>query len=223
MQNKGMIFFHRGAHGKGIPENSLASFRNAVGAGFGIEIDVRLSSDGVPVVFHDKTLRRMCGDKRRVDELTVSELKKFRLSGTGETIPTLKETLDTVGGRVPLLIETKPPKKRLLDMSLERGILAVMKGYRGEYLLQSFDKRSMRYLRRRTDGILCGILSGRHYPEPVGFDFVSYRLSELDKQKVSLLRKKYPLVLAWSTADLSLDEGTADMERLGIDGIIGNF
>ncbi|MBE6861834.1 MAG: hypothetical protein E7497_02905 [Ruminococcus sp.] len=220
MQNKGLIFFHRGLHGSGVPENSIPSFENAIAAGIGIELDVRLSRDGVPVVFHDKTLKRMCGDKRKVSELTVSELKKLRLSGTDETIPTFEELLSVVRGRVPLMIETKPPKHRLFDRRLERSMLPLLKDYKGTYYLQSFDKNSMKYLDRRLDGILCGILSGNFYAEPVGFDFINYKLSELTPEKVSQLRRNYSRVLAWSTGESDLEKSMAAMEILKLDGIV---
>ncbi len=220
MQNKGMIFFHRGLHGNGVPENSIPSFENAIDAGVGIELDVRLSRDGVPVVFHDKTPRRMCGDKRKVSELTVNELKGLRLKDSDETIPTLEEVLELTGGRVPLMIETKPPKHRLFDRKLEQSMLPLLKAYKGTYYLQSFDKDGMKYMKKRLPDTLCGILSGNFYAEPKGFDFINYKLSELTPEKVSQLRKTYSIVMAWSTGESDLEKSTAAMERLKLDGIV---
>ena len=67
----GVNFAHRGLHtrDKRVPENSLEAFRLAARAGYGIELDVRLSKDGQVVVFHDDTLLRICGVDKRVDEL----------------------------------------------------------------------------------------------------------------------------------------------------------
>ena len=67
-------YAHRGLHGGGVPENSMAAFRRAVEAGYGIELDVHLSRDGEVVVFHDETLVRMTGCERRLAELTLDEL-----------------------------------------------------------------------------------------------------------------------------------------------------
>ncbi len=220
MQNKGMIFFHRGLHGKGVPENSIPSFENAIDAGIGIELDVRLSGDGVPVVFHDKTLRRMCGDKRKVSELTVNELKSLKLKDSDETIPTLEEVLELVGGRVPLMIETKPSKHRLFERKTERSMLPLLKGYKGTYYLQSFDRKSMKYMKKRLPDVLCGILSGNFYAEPAGLDFINYKLSELSPEKVSQLRKTYSIVMAWSTGESEPEKGRAAMERLKLDGVV---
>ena len=61
-------YAHRGLHGDGVPENSLEAFELACQAGFGIELDVQLSSDGEVVVFHDYTLNRMTGVDKKLCE-----------------------------------------------------------------------------------------------------------------------------------------------------------
>src|SRR5207302_812759 len=82
-------FAHRGLHSDGCPENSLPAFDAAIHAGFGIELDVRLSADGAPVVFHDADLGRLCGVDARVSQLPVRELCRTRVAGSTDTIPTL--------------------------------------------------------------------------------------------------------------------------------------
>ena len=79
----------------------------AVDAGYGIELDVQLSADQIPVVFHDATLGRMCGIDRRVNELTFAELRQLSLVNTKEQIPSFQEALALVNGKVPLLVELK--------------------------------------------------------------------------------------------------------------------
>ena len=83
------FFAHRGLHENGTahPENSLPAIRRAVEEGYGIEFDIQVTKDGVPVVFHDFTLRRMCGQKGRVCDYTLQELSQFRLLDCGERIP----------------------------------------------------------------------------------------------------------------------------------------
>ena len=103
------FFAHRGLHKNGtpLPENSLPAIKKAVEEGYGIEFDIQVTKDGVPVVFHDFTLHRMCGQKGRVCDYTLEELRKFRLLDCGEPIPTFKEALRAVDGKVPLIIEMK--------------------------------------------------------------------------------------------------------------------
>lgn len=100
-------FAHRGLHGPGVPENSLAAFRAAARFNCGAECDVRLSRDNVPVVFHDADLKRMCGTPERVVECDSRWLAGRALLGTDETIPTLAQILSHWPVHLPLLIECK--------------------------------------------------------------------------------------------------------------------
>ena len=100
-------YAHRGFFGGDRPENSMAAFAAALERGCGIETDVRLTKDGIPVLFHDETLLRMCGDARRVIDCTYEELSELRLSDSDEKIPLLSELLELAGGKIPLLIELK--------------------------------------------------------------------------------------------------------------------
>lgn len=220
MQNKRLIFAHRGLVGDKFPENSLGAFRNTINAGVGIELDLRLTRDGVPVVFHDKTLRRMCGDMRKVSAINSAELRRLRLNGTDEKIPTLEEVLKLVNGAVPLLIELKLPKRHMWHRRLERKILPILKDYKGEYMLQSFNKYGMKYMKRQLPQVKCGILSGDCYSEPSGFDFINYRLSCLTEEKTAALRKKYPLVFGWISGNMTSEEASAKMNALGLDGAV---
>ncbi len=132
---------HRGLHGPGIPENSLAAFEAAVAAGFAIELDARVSADGEPMVFHDETLDRMTGVTGRVDRHDAATLRLFGLGG-GERIPTLADALALVAGRTPVLVEVKPGRM------IERCCARVMSDYRGALAVQSFDPLSVRRLAR---------------------------------------------------------------------------
>ena len=77
-------YAHRGYHGEGAEENSETAFKRAIEKGYGIEIDVRFSSDGELMVFHDETLKRVCGIDKRVVDLTCAELKEIKLGKTEE-------------------------------------------------------------------------------------------------------------------------------------------
>jgi glycerophosphoryl diester phosphodiesterase len=105
-------FAHRGLHGPGIPENSLAAFREAARFGCGAECDVRLPVDGVPMVFHDRDLRRLCGSSEEVAHLDSGDLASRRLAGTAETVPALWELLERWPTYLPLLIEAKSEEGR---------------------------------------------------------------------------------------------------------------
>lgn len=137
-------YAHRGLWSEQVPENSMAAFARAVQRGYGIELDVQLSKDKKVVVFHDDSLKRMCGIDRKVSELTVAELKALRLKGTDQTIPLLAEVLAMVGGRVPLMIEVKgievqPP----LCLRMAR----MLDAYRGAFSVISFNPKILSWFK----------------------------------------------------------------------------
>lgn len=129
-------YAHRGLHGRGVPENSLEAFELACQAGYGIELDVQLSSDGEVMVFHDYTLVRMTGLDGKVCKKTAEELSAIRLGESDQTIPTFAQVLALVNGRVPLLVELKGEST---DASLCPKVAELLKGYKGAYCIESFN------------------------------------------------------------------------------------
>ncbi len=162
-------YAHRGLHGDGVPENSLAAFELACREGYGIELDVQLSRDGVVMVFHDYTLSRMTGRDQKLRELDAAELKTLSLSGTEQTIPAFAEVLALVDGRVPLLVELKGEN---LDTSLCEKVAALLADYKGAYCLESFNP------------LLIGKM-GKYLPQ--AFRGLLYTNVCRDKKKKSLL------------------------------------
>ncbi len=100
---------HRGYHDMNhqVWENTLSAFSRAIEAGFAIECDLQYASDGVPVVFHDDDLKRLCNIGGDVREKTSAELGLLSIGGTADKVPTLKKLLDLCAGRVPLVLELK--------------------------------------------------------------------------------------------------------------------
>lgn len=129
-------YAHRGLHGGDIPENSLAAFSLAAERGYGMELDVQLSKDGVVMVFHDYTLVRMTGHSGKLSDLTYKELKELRLKNTDQSIPTLSEVLSLVDGRVPILVELKGES---LNADLCQKTAELLKDYKGPYCIESFN------------------------------------------------------------------------------------
>lgn len=129
-------YAHRGLHNESIPENSLFAFEAAASKGFGMELDIQLSKDKAVMVFHDYNLKRMTGLDKKLNELTVAELKELSLKETNEKIPTLKEVLELVDGRMPILVEIKGE-----DFNYEvcEKAAEILKDYKGPYCLESFN------------------------------------------------------------------------------------
>jgi glycerophosphoryl diester phosphodiesterase len=89
-------------------ENSIAGIREAARAhADAVEIDVRLTADGQPVVMHDRSLWRTTRRARRLDRTSLEELRRMRLRGSTETVPTLAEALDALDGHLRMAIDVK--------------------------------------------------------------------------------------------------------------------
>jgi len=138
------IFAHRGLHGPGLPENSLSAAEAAITRGFGIECDVQRASDGQAVVFHDWELDRLTAEHGSVGARSAAQLGAITLSGSTDTIPTLRHWLDVVDGRVPLLIEVKSRRDRHYA-ALCLAVRRVLEGYRAPHAVMSFDPRVSRW------------------------------------------------------------------------------
>ena len=138
MNYQNLIIAHRGCWDKTHPENSLPAFYQCVENSIPIELDVQLSLDEEVVVFHDKNTLSMTGVSLEVEKTTFQELRKLKLSSSPAKIPTLKEVLDLVKGKVLLLIEIKRGRNFAL---LSRKVYDLLKNYSGEVMIQSFDIR----------------------------------------------------------------------------------
>ena len=154
---------HRGASDRAL-ENSPSAFALAASGGADmIEFDVRLSSDGVPVVFHDVRTGRTAKEKLAVARTAASRLRAVRLKN-GEKLPFLADVLEIVGGKVPINIESKAPG----------GIAAAAKtlskaGYRGELLLSSGLRGECLAARDLLPGMPCGLVTHRPSASDLAF------------------------------------------------------
>jgi glycerophosphoryl diester phosphodiesterase len=150
---------HRGLHdaGSGIPENSERAFRLAIEKSIPIEIDVRHTSDKEAIVFHDDSYVRMTGEDYLVKDLSLSDIRNFKLQNTEYRIPTLKEFLGLVSGQVPILIEIK----NLGDVGvLESDILNILREYDGEFAIQSFNPFVIKWFKDNAPNVFRGQITG---------------------------------------------------------------
>ncbi len=154
---QGWSYAHRGLHGNGVPENSMAAFKAARDNGYGIELDVHLLKDGNLAVIHDSLLKRTTGKDGRVEDLTTEDLKNHYLEGTDQTIPTFQEVLDLYAGKAPLIVELKPVNGN--HARLMKTACDMLDFYEGVYCMESFDPRCVRWLRKNRPEIIRGQLS----------------------------------------------------------------
>lgn len=212
------MYAHRGLHSTKksdeplLPENSYSAIKRAADLGYGIEFDVHLTKDNVPVVFHDDTLNRICGVKGYLKDYTFEELQGFRLLGTDEKIPSFENILKAIDGRVPLIIEYKVEKNANKLCSICDRILS---NYNGPYCIESFHPLAVRWYKMHRPNIVRGQLSedftrkrfrlsyfllshliGNCYAAP---DFVAYNCKHRNELSRTLCRKLYhSLSVAWT-------------------------
>ena len=149
-------FAHRGLHGPGVPENSLAAFRAAVDAGAGIECDVRLSGDGHVMVFHDHDLRRLCASALAVESASAASLSGQKLYDSGEHIPRLTELLELVAGRTPLLVEVKCRGGNAARITA--AVATELNHYAGPVGVMSFEPSVGQWLARHASNVRRGLV-----------------------------------------------------------------
>ena len=186
-------YAHRGLHNtaRGIPENSMKAFQEAVAGGYGIELDVQLSKDEIPVVFHDSNLRRMCGVDANVSSLSLDELKRLSLGGTQERIPTFQEFLEMVDGRVPLIVEIKMEKR---NDRIPEEVNRLLEKYQGPYCIESFHPSALIWYRKHRPDVVRGQLCTNFNKENKNCSLPYFLLS---KMLTNIAARPYFIAYNW--------------------------
>jgi len=212
---------HRALHDvtDGRPENSRAAIAAAIAHGYGIEIDVQLSADDQPMVFHDYALDRLADGKGPIRAVPAGALAKTLLLGGDEGIPALDEVLDLVAGRVPLLIEIKDQDGGMGPNigPLEAATARALAGYNGPVGVMSFNPHAVARMANLLPDIPRGLVTSAYtkadWPLPqatcdrlreipdydrVGASFISHEVADLARPRVSALKKAGANVLCWT-------------------------
>jgi len=163
-----VVVAHRGASATEA-ENTLPSFEAAIAAGAGaVELDVRLSADGHPVVLHDADVSRMTGGAGLVCELSLDEVRRLSIttsSGDTARIPSFADVLATLSGRVAMVVEIKnlpgepdhtPDGEPLVEATLRTLDQA---GFAGPVLIASFNPSPLAAVRAAAPDIPTALLS----------------------------------------------------------------
>lgn len=214
---RGLFYAHRGLYDNlhGVPENSLPAFRAAAEKGYGVELDVQLSSDGQVVVFHDDTLDRVCGVHGNVIDYSLTELRQMKLLDTEETIPLFTEVLDVLSqGAGPVIVELKSGKR---NNELCEKTRVLLRGYSGVYCVESFDPGIVNWFRKNapeiirgqlampadhyaagTNPLLARLLAGCRFSFLNKPDFIAYQVVPRP-ERVLRMRKKGVLLIGWTS------------------------
>jgi glycerophosphoryl diester phosphodiesterase len=157
VMHRPIVWAHRGSRRKS-PENTLEAFLRAEWEGAdGVELDVRLSRDGVPVVMHDASLKRTTGVDALVKELSFREIKDIYPG-----VPSLEEVLKIHSGRVRLNVELKthPQDSLPLVRALADAVACLFLGYGNAdaCMASAFDPRALDEIRHAAPRFRVGWL-----------------------------------------------------------------
>lgn len=198
-----------------IPENSIPAFRRAVDRGFGIELDVQMTTDDRLMVFHDESVKRMCGVDRKLTQMSSDEARALKLGDTDAQIPFFEEVLATIGGKVPLIVEMKYEGR---SIEATAKTVDLLRSYDGPFCMESFDPRICAWLKDHAPEIVRGQLASdfmrgeSNLPYPLRFlmsnlmlnflsrpDFIAYNHLYADQPSFKLCRKLFhPVCVAWT-------------------------
>ena len=222
---------HRGLHdgNQSVWENTLSAFSRAADRNYAIECDVLISKDGVPMVLHDADLRRLTGTEGKVCGKTAAELMALQVGGTEDYVPSLKQMLDLVKGRVPLLIELKGDPGH--DGDLVKAAAKELKSYNGHAALMSFDHHLLRQCAADAPGIPLGLTAEGMRDQDIedhfsmlahGVDFVSYYIHHMPNRFTTFVRERLNLpLITWTIRDETALEKTYELaDQATFEGIL---
>lgn len=220
---------HRGFHdlNKTRWENTLSAFEAAAVRGYTIECDVHLTLDGEVVVFHDHDLMRLTGTEGYVWQRTAPEYASLRIGGTDDHPPSLREMLEKVDGRVPLVIELKGIPGH--DDGLVARVGKLLARYRGKAAIMSFDHWLIRDFKKYAPGIPAGLTAWgdkeheveAHFPMLAhGIAFTSYSVVHLPNPFVTFVRQRLQMpVITWTVRDQPMvDKTFAEADQMTFEG-----
>ena len=227
---RGWAYAHRGLHGEGTPENSMAAFRKALDAGYGIELDIHLMKDGQLAVIHDASFKRTAGADVQIEDLTAEDLAAYPLEGTKETVPLFSDVLALYAGKAPIIVELKAERNN--HAALCKAACDLLDGYKGVYCLESFDPRCIRWLRNNRPEQIRGQLAENYFRSSksklpwylklilsnhmMNFltrpDFVAYRFSDRKDLSTRLCRNVWGLQGVTWTVKTPEDHKQAEKE-----------
>ncbi len=216
-----------------VPENSIPAFERASQNGFGIEMDVQASKDGVLMVFHDDSLKRMTGAEGNLCDYTYDELRQLRLLDTDCVIPTFEEFLQAANG-TNLVVEIKSHK----DIGdTEQKVYEALKSYKGNYCVESFNPIIVRWFKKNAPEVLRGQLSERydHMKNRLlawllrnlklckwnGSQFVAYQAESIAQVKaVKRWAKRVPIICWTIKSQQQLEELSPHFDNLIFDSFV---
>jgi glycerophosphoryl diester phosphodiesterase len=190
---KSNLIAHRGIHNSEIPENTLPAFYKCVDKKYIIELDIHILTDNSIVVFHDHNLKKLIGVNKVIETLSYPQLTKIKIDKK-YTIPTLKQVMHIVNGKVPLLIEVKDMNN---NSKFEEQLVKILDEYDGEFAIQSMNPFVIDWFYKNRKDYVIGLIIFNE----LNYNIVKKYTNKIDF--ISVYKKQLPfkinkLVLGWT-------------------------
>ena len=220
-----LVIAHRGAS-QLAPENTVAAIQKAreVKAD-GIEVDVRLTRDGVPVLFHDETLERLFGNRMPLSGCSMADLS-YIAQGPQE-IPTLEEAMEAAKNFAVINLELKNNSR--WNGRLVKAVSPIVKRYPPDTLLiSSFNPMALARARRQLPKIRRGLIvgSGRMgiksllvWKKVLGLYSVHLNRQLAIPKWIDPLKAQGLRIFIWTVDD---PDDMKTLVKVGVDGVITN-
>jgi glycerophosphoryl diester phosphodiesterase len=220
-----IIIAHRGAS-RAAPENTLSAMNKAIefGADYA-ECDVFQTKDGEIVLFHDEEMERTTGKQGMIWEYTLAELRElevgswFKEEFRGEPIPTFREVIRLVKGKIKLNIEVKVSGE---DLEIAQKVVDIIRseGITNECMVTSFEKPVIEKVKEIAPELNTGFIFDEEHPIDIfdgNWEYVCSKRNIVDAEFVRRAKQKGKKVFVWTV------NYPAEMKKLiglGVDGII---
>ena len=190
---KSNLIAHRGVHNSSIPENTLPAFVKSVDKDYIIELDIHILKDNTIVVYHDHNLSKLTGINKVIETLSYTHLSKIKIKNK-YMIPTLKQVMHIVDGKVPLLIEVKDMNN---NSKFEEELVKILDEYKGEFAIQSMNPFVIDWFYKNRKDYVIGLII---------FNELNYNIVKKYTKKIdfiSIYKKQLPfksnkIVLGWT-------------------------
>lgn len=190
---KSSLIAHRGVHSSQIPENTLPAFVKSVDKNYIIELDIHILKDNTIVIYHDSNLSKLTGVNKIIETLSYPQLSKIKIKNK-YTIPTLKQVIHIVAGKVPILIEVKDMNN---NSKFEEELVKILDNYKGEFAIQSINPFVIDWFYKNRKDYVIGLII---------FNELNYNIVKKYTKKIdfiSIYKKQLPfkskkLVLGWT-------------------------
>ena len=216
---KSNLIAHRGLHSKDTIENTIKSFTKAMDMGYIIELDIHILSDNAIVIYHDFNLKRLTYVNKIIETLSYSQLSKIKIKNK-YTIPTLRQVMHIVNGKVPLLIEVKDLNN---NTRFEEELVKILDDYNGEFAIQSMNPFVLDWFYIHRKNYVIGLIV---------FNELNYKLLKKCIKKIdfiSINKKELPfkvkkMIIGWTIKNKEeLDKYRPLSDNLICENILDDF